>query len=537
MAQRYDAVIIGAGHNGLVCAAYLARAGLSVLVLERRHLVGGAAITEEIHPGFKYSVCSYVVSLLRPSIISDLDLPRHGFELLPLDGTLSPLPDGDYLMRWHDAGETRLELMRHSKTDAEAYERFSQKMYHLAMAVRPLLGEPPPSLTSLAPRNLRRLWRLRGALAEHEPHLYDLARMMTMSSADYVEESFETPALKGALAASGIIGTFLGPRSPGTAYVMLHHYMGEIDGQFRAWGLPRGGMGAVSDAIAAAARGFGAQIRTEAEVAQVLVTNGRSAGVVLADGEEIAAGVVISNADPKRTFESLVAAEHLDADFRTAIGRYNIRGSSAKVNLALDALPRFTCLESLARQGVDVRPYLAGAISISPDVDYLERAYDDAKYGQYSRAPYMDIVVSSLLDPSMAPPGKHMMTVFVQYAPYRLRDSSWNDERERFGDTVIDTLSDYAPNIRDIILHRQVVTPWDLEQRIGLTQGNIFHGELGLEQLFSLRPVPGPGAYRTPIDRLYLCGSGTHPGGGVMGACGQLAARTVLGDVRKWGHS
>jgi phytoene dehydrogenase-like protein len=318
---------------------------------------------------------------------------------------------------------------------------------------------------------------------------------------------------------------------------MLHHYMGEIDGQFRAWGLPRGGMGAVSDAIAAAARGFGAQIRTEAEVAQVLVTEGRSAGVVLADGEEIAAGVVISNADPKRTFESLVAAEHLDADFRAAIARYNIRGSSAKLNLALDALPRFTCLEPLARQGVDVRPYLAGAISISPDVDYLERAYDDAKYGQYSRAPYMDIVVSSLLDPSMAPPGKHMMTVFVQYAPYRLRDASWDDERERFGDTVIDTLSDYVPNIRDIMLHRQVVTPWDLEQRIGLTQGNIFHGELGLEQLFSLRPVPGPGAYRTPIDRLYLCGSGTHPGGGVMGACGQLAARTVLGDARKWGHS
>jgi phytoene dehydrogenase-like protein len=329
----------------------------------------------------------------------------------------------------------------------------------------------------------------------------------------------------------------LGPRSPGSAYVMLHHYMGEIDGQFRAWGLPRGGMGAVSDAIAAAARGFGAQIRTEAEVAQVLVTGGRSAGVVLADGEEITAGVVISNADPKRTFESLVAAEHLDADFRAAIARYNIRGSSAKVNLALDALPRFTCLEPLARQGVDVRPYLAGAISISPDVDYLERAYDDAKYGQYSRAPYMDIVVSSLLDPSMAPPGKHMMTIFVQYAPYRLRDTSWDDERERFGDTVIDTLSDYAPNIRDIILHRQVVTPWDLEQRIGLTQGNIFHGELGLEQLFSLRPVPGLGAYRTPIDRLYLCGSGTHPGGGVMGACGQLAARTVLGDERKWGHS
>ena len=537
MAQRYDAVIIGAGHNGLVCAAYLARAGLSVLTLERRHLVGGAAITEEIHPGFRYSVCSYVVSLLRPSIISDLDLPGHGLELLSLDGTLSPLPDGDYLMRWHDAGETRRELMRHSKTDAEAYERFGQKMYHLAMAVRPLLGEPPPSLTSLAPRNLRRLWRLRGALARHEPHLYDLARMMTMSSADYVEEWFETPALQGALAASGIIGTLLGPRSPGSAYVMLHHYMGEIDGQFRAWALPRGGMGAVSEAIAAAARGFGAQIRTEAEVAQVLIRDGHSAGVVLAGGEEIEAGVVISNADPRRTFETLVAPEHLDADFRASIARYNIRGSSAKLNLALDALPSFTCLEPLARQGVDVRPYLAGAISISPDIDYLERAYDDAKYGQYSREPYMDIVLSSLLDPSMAPPGKHMMTVFVQYAPYKLDGASWEDEREAFGDTVIDTLAEYAPNIKDIILHRQVVTPWDLERTFGLTQGNIFHGELGLQQLFSLRPVPGLDGYSTPVERLYLCGSGTHPGGGVMGASGELAARRVLRDRRKWGHS
>ncbi|MGH8496134.1 MAG: phytoene desaturase family protein [Gammaproteobacteria bacterium] len=533
MAKRYDAILIGAGHNGLICAAYLARAGLSALVLERRHLVGGAAVTEEIYPGFKYSVCSYVVSLLRPSIISDLDLPKHGFELLPLDGTLSPLPEGDYLMRWHDAAETRLELMRHSHTDAEAYERFSRRMYHLAMAIRPLLGIAPPSLTSLAPRNLHRLWQLRGTLARHEPHLYDLARIMTMSSADYVEEWFETPALQGALAASGIIGTFLGPRSPGSAYVMLHHYMGEIDGQFRAWGLPRGGMGAVSEAIAAAARGFGAEIRTEAEIVEVLIRNGRACGVVLANGDEIEAEAVVSNADPKRTFEKLVASGHLDAEFRAQIARYNIRGSSAKVNLALDALPRFACLEPLEQQGVDVHQYLAGAISISPDIDYLERAYDDAKYGRYSRRPYMDIVLSSLLDPSMAPPGKHMMTIFVQYAPYELKDSTWEEQREAFGDTVVDTLAEYAPNLKDIILHRQVVTPWDLEQNIGLTGGNIFHGELGLQQLFSLRPVAGLDGYRTPIDKLYLCGSGTHPGGGVMGASGQLAARRVIDDFGK----
>ncbi|CAN5150433.1 NAD(P)/FAD-dependent oxidoreductase [soil metagenome] len=533
MAKRYDAVIIGAGHNGLVCAAYLARAGLSVLALERRHLVGGAAVTEEVHPGFRYSVCSYVVSLLRPSIISDLDLPKHGFELLPLNGTLSPLPDGEYLMRWHDAAETRLELMRHSRTDAEAYERFSRHMYRLAMMIRPLLAVAPPSLTSFSPRNLRRLWQLQKMLAAHEPYLYDLARIMTMSSAEYVEEWFETPALQGALAASGIIGTFLGPRSPGSAYVMLHHYMGEIDGQFRAWGLPRGGMGAVSEAIAAAASRHGAEIRTDADVAEVLIREDRATGVVLSNGEQIAADVVVSNADPKRTFEGLVPARYLDDEFRESIGRYNIRGSSAKVNLALDALPRFTCLEPLEEQGIDVRPYLAGAVSISPDIDYLERAFDDAKYGRYSQKPYMDIVISSLLDPSMAPPGKHMMTVFVQYAPYALAGSTWEDEREVFGDTVIDTLAEYAPNLKDIILHRQVVTPLDLEQRIGLTQGNIFHGELGLQQLFSLRPVAGIDGYRTPIERLYLCGSGTHPGGGVMGASGQLAAQRVLQDLRK----
>lgn len=528
---RYDAIIIGAGHNGLVCAAYLARAGRSVLVLERRHLVGGAAVTEELYRGFKYTVCSYVVSLMRPRIISELDLPRYGFELLPLDGTLTPLPSGDHLMRWHDAGDTRLELMRHSPRDAEAYEQFGTLMHHLAMAVRPLLTTVPPSPTSLTPGNLMALGRVGRGFAEHGDHLYDLAKLMTMSAADFVERWFETPALRGTLAASGIIGTFLGPRSPGSAYVMLHHYMGEIDGQFRAWGFPRGGMSGVSDAIAAAARHAGAEIRTEAPIARIVVRNGRASGVVLENGEEWQADVVISSVDPKRTFEQLVEAEHLEPGFLRQISRFKIRGSSGKVNLALDGLPTFTCLEECGIRGREAARYLGGAISISPDIAYLERAYDDAKYGRFSRRPYMDIIVPSLLDPQMAPPGKHVLSIFVQYAPYELADGTWDEQRDAFGDAVIDTLAEYAPNLKELILHRQVVTPLDMERDIGLTQGNIFHGELSLEQLFFLRPVPGCADGTTPVKGLYLCGSGIHPGGGVMGAPGQLAAQRVLAEM------
>jgi phytoene dehydrogenase-like protein len=530
MTKTWDAVILGGGHNGLVCAAYLAGAGLDVLLLERRERVGGAAVTEEVYPGFHFSVCSYVVSLLRPTIISDLDLPRHGFELLPLDGTLTPLPDGDYLMRWHDAADTRLELERHSRADAERYERFSLHMYRLALAVRELLAIEPPRDLSPGRENLRAMLALGRALRPHRDRIGELAKLMTMSSADFLERWFTTPALLGTLSASGIIGTFLGPRSPGSAYVMLHHYMGEIDGQLRAWGLPRGGMGSVSESIAGAARARGAQIRTSASVREILVEKGGAIGVVLDDGEEVRARVVVSGVDPKRTFETLVGARHLDDDFRQSIARYRIRGSSGKVNLALDGLPDLRCLEPVRRRGDRVEPYLSGAISISPDVDYLERAYDDAKYGQFSRRPYLDIVIPTLVDRSLAPPGKHVMSIFVQYAPFELAAGSWDDQREAFGDAVIATLAEHAPNLPDLILHRQVVTPLDLEREFGLTQGNIFHGELSLEQLFLERPVPGWGGYRTPIRALYLCGSGTHPGGGVMGAPGQLAARRILAD-------
>jgi phytoene dehydrogenase-like protein len=523
MATPYDAIVIGGGHNGLVAAAYLARAGKRVVVLERRERVGGAAMSEQIFPGFTFSVFSYVVSLLRPEIIRDLDLPRHGLHVLPLESTLTPLPNGDYLAQWNDHDQNRRELARHSSRDAEAYDEFGRLMHLMARAVQPILGMAPPDPASLAPSDLAGLWRLgkyfRGLGPER---FHTLHKLVTMSAADYLDEWFETPALKGTKSASGIIGTMLGPRSPGTAYVLLHHYMGELDGVFRAWGFAKGGNGSVSAAIASAALAAGAEIRTEAPVAQVIVRNGRAEGVALASGEEIRAGTVISNADPRRTFLELVGEKHLPADFVDGIRRFRFRGASAKVNLALGELPDFTCLPG---RGAHHR----GAISISPSVDYLERAYDEAKYGEFSRRPYMDIVIPSMIDPGMAPPGKHVMSIFAQYAPHDLK-GGWTDaRREAFGDAVVDTLAEYAPNLKRAILHRQVVTPADIERIVGISEGNIFHGELSLQQMFFLRPVPEWAKYRTPIGGLWQCGSGTHPGGGVMGAPGRLAALAILG--------
>jgi phytoene dehydrogenase-like protein len=524
MTEQYDAIIIGGGHNGLVSAAYLSRAGLRVLVLERRHVLGGAAVTEEIYPGYQYSVCSYVVSLLRPEIIRDLDLPQHGLEILPLESTFTPLPDGDYLVRWADHDATRRELYRHSPRDAEAYDEFGQLMYHMAYAVKPILSMVPPDPTSFHPRDLQALARLGQHFRDLDAeHFYSLFKLMTMSSADFLDEWFECEPLKATMSASGIIGTFLGPRSPGTAYVLLHHYMGEIDGAFRAWGFARGGTGTISEAIAGAARRFGTDLRTEAPVAQIIIQGGRAVGVALENGEEVFARVVVSGLDPKRTFLGLVETGHLPSEFLEGIQRFRIQGSSGKVNLALSELPDFTCLPGDG-------PHLRGAISISPSVEYLEHAYDDAKYGNFSQRPYMDIVIPSLIDPSMSPPGRHVMSIFVQYAPYEL-DGGWNDtRREAFGDTVIDTLAEYAPNIKDAVLHRQVLTPWDMEQNFGLTGGNIFHGELSLHQLFFLRPVPEWANYRSPVNNLYQCGSGTHPGGGISGASGRLAALEILKD-------
>jgi phytoene dehydrogenase-like protein len=525
--NKYDVIVIGGGHNGLTHAAYLARAGKKVLVLERRHVLGGAAVTEEVFPGFKFSVCSYVVSLLRPEIIRDLDLPRHGLEILPLDGTFTPMPSGDYLWRVNDHGKTRREIARHSRLDAEAYEEFGKAMQAMCRFVKPILGMVPPDPSTLNPRELMKLLfigkRFQGLASEDK---YNQVQLMTMSAVDFLDQWFETDVLKATMSASGIIGTFLGVRSPGTAYVLLHHYMGEIDGAFRSWGFARGGTGAISNAIADSARELGAEIRTEAPIAKIIVKNNRAQGVALANGEEIYADVVSSSVDPRNTFIRFIEEGQLPDEFLEDVRRYKFRGSSGKVNIALDALPNFKCLPG---EGAHLR----GAISISPSVEYMERAYDDAKYGNFSRRPYIDMVIPSLTDPSVAPPGKHVMSCFVQYAPYKLRPGlDWDSQRDAFGNTVIDTISEYAPNIKDIILNKQVLTPLDLEREFGLSEGNIFQGELSLEQLFFLRPVPGYAQFRTPIRNLYMCGSATHPGGGIMGAPGRLAALEILKDAK-----
>ena len=527
MPQHYDAIVIGGGHNGLVNAAYLAKAGKKVLVLERRHVLGGAAVTEEIVPGFLFSVCSYVVSLLRPEIIRELDLPRHGLEILPLDGTFTPMPNSDYLWRMNDHARTQREIRRHSRVDAEAYDEFSKMMTPMCRFVKPILSMIPPDPTTLNPKDLHRLYFLGQRFRElSSDERYTLIQLMTMSAADFLDQWFETDVLKATMSASGVIGTFLGIRSPGTAYVLLHHYMGEIDGAFRSWGFSRGGTGAISNAIAAAAREAGAEIRTQAPVDEILVKNGRATGVVLKSGEEISAKVVSSSVDPHLTFEKFLEPSELPADFLESVRRYKFRGSSGKVNLALDALPDF---KSMPGQGAHLR----GAISISPSIEYMERAYDDAKYGRYSRKPYIDIVIPSLTDPSVAPPGKHILSCFVQYAPYKLAQGTWDDQKEAFGSTVVNTIAEHAPNIKKIIIGRQVLTPLDLEREFGLTQGNIFQGELSLEQLFFLRPVPGWAYYRTPVDNLYMCGSATHPGGGIMGAPGRIASQVILKDWSK----
>jgi phytoene dehydrogenase-like protein len=524
--MKYDAIVIGGGHNGLTAAAYLGRAGRRVLVLERRHLVGGAAVTEEVFPGFRFSVASYVVSLLRPEIIRELELPRHGLEILPLDGTFAPMPDGNYLWRVNDHAKTRREIARHSKLDAEAYDEYGKAMVEMARFVKPVLDMTPPDPLSLNPRDLGKLLFLANRFrALPTGGQRNQLQLMTMSASDFLDQWFETDVLKATMSASGIIGTFLGVRSPGTAYVLLHHYMGEIDGAFRSWGFSRGGTGAISNAIAAAAREAGVEIRTEAPVVRIRTKAGAAQGVTLASGDERDADLVLSSVDPKLTFLKLVGPDDLPGDFVDEVSRYKCRGSSGKVNLALDALPDFTCLPGPGA-------HLRGAISVSPSVDYMERAYDQAKYGEFSTRPYVDMVIPTLTDPSVAPPGKHILSCFVQYAPYALARGTWDEQREAFGDTVVDTIAEYAPNIRNVIRHRQVLTPLDLERDFGLSEGNIFQGELTLDQLFFLRPTPGWAQYTTPIRNLWMCGSAAHPGGGVMGAPGRNAARRILGQTK-----
>ena len=532
MSNNYDAIVIGGGHNGLVAAAYLARAGKKVVVLERRHIVGGAAVTEEIFPGYKFTEFSYVVSLLRPEIIRDLELPKHGLKILPLPSTFTPTDGGsrgDYLAAWDDHDLTRQELYRHSPKDAEAYDEYARVMARAAKAIKPIINLIPPDPSSLSLRDLLGLLKVgQYAAGLSEKELYTIAKLVTESSADLLEEWFETDALKGTKAASGIIGTFLGPRSPGTAYVLLHHYMGEIDGAFRAWGFAKNGSGGVSGSILNAAKALGVEIRLNAGVKQVKVKSGRAVGVVIENGDELDSKVVMSAADPKRTFLQFVDQKYFPDDFVTSIQNFRTRGSSGKVNIALSELPNFTALP-FEGKGADSVLH-RGAVSISPSIDYIERAYDDAKYGQISKRPYLDMIFPSMIDPDMAPPGQHVMSCFVQYAPYDL-EGGWNDaKRAELGEAVISTIERHAPDIRKCIVGMQVISPKDIEAIAGITGGNIFHGELLLHQIFFLRPTPQWADFRTPLKGYYFGASGAHPGGGVMGAAGMLAAKEILKD-------
>ena len=526
MAGQFDIIIAGAGHNGLTAACYLAKAGLKVLVVERNGHVGGAAVSTELEPGWIYSSCSYVCSLLRPEIVRDLDLPRFGLQVVPYENGATFTPDGGYFAYYSEPQALRREMARFSGRDADTYERYHHAVMRQCRFIRPLLMRTPPDPTSLHPRDLGELLFLGRRFHDlGAREMGETLRFWSMSIGEFLDEHFETPIIKAHLAGSGIIGTGLGVYSPGTAYVLLHHYMGDVDGSIGAWGFARGGMGSVTRAMAAALQAAGGEIRTGSGVASFRVEGGRATGVVLDNGDEIRAKAVVSGMDVKRTFLNHVDAHALPDEFLTAVRRYKIRGSSAKLNIALDGMPRFPAAPEDA-------PFLSGDLHASSTLAELERAYDDWKAGRWSAEPYFDMLIPSRIDPTLAPAGKHMMTVFVQYAPYHLSDGrSWDaTTRAELGETVIRKIETVSPGFRDLIVHKEIRTPLDIENEVGLTEGNIFQGELTFDQLLFNRPVPGYANYRSPIRGLYMCGSSTHPGGGVMGAPGANAAREILRD-------
>jgi len=525
--MTYDAVIVGAGHNGLVTACYLARAGMRVCVVEKNDWIGGAAVSRELHPGVTYSNCSYVASLFRPEIMRDLELPKYGLQILPYEGGAVFQQDGGYLAMFRDHDANRREFARHSPRDAEAYDRYSRNIMRHCRFIRPMLMRTPPDPTSFRARDLGELaWLARKAGQMSERQLAETIRFWTMSIADYLDSYFESPVIKAYMAVSAIIGTALGPMSPGSAYVLLHHYMGDVDGNIGAWGYARGGMGAITQALAASLRDAGGEIRQGSGVARISVEGGRTTGVELDNGDRVAARRVVSNMDVKRTFLRHVDESALPGDFVRRVKAFKIRGSSGKVNIALDGAPVFPALPEGA-------PMLKGDLHFSDTVERLERAYDDWKDGRFSRDPFLDMMIPTLIDPTMAVPGKHFMSCFVQYAPPRIGGRDWTDaDRDAFGATVVDQIAAYSPGFRDRIEHMEIRTPRELEAEVGLTEGNIFQGELTFDQLLFNRPVPGYAQYRSPIRDLWMCGSSTHPGGGVMGAPGRNAAAEILREAR-----
>jgi phytoene dehydrogenase-like protein len=526
--EPFDVIIIGAGHNGLVTAAYLARAGRRVLVLEARELVGGCAVTEEIWPGYRVSTASYLSSLMQEKVVRELELTRHGYVVDAKDPAFfSPFPDGSHLFMWQDRAKTLAEIAKFSTRDAEAYPKYEAHLERLAIVVESLLLTTPPHFPPRGPGDFVEYLTLTGKLRGlSTSETVGLVKIFTQSAADFLDQWFESEELKVTLATDGVIGANGGPRSPGTAYILLHHCMGGVNGHRGLWGFVRGGMGAVSNAIADSARNHGATIRTSAPVQKITVRDKHAHSVVLESGEEIQARVIASNLDPRRTFLKLMDAADLDPEFLDSIRAFRCEGTSLKMNLALSGLPDFRALPNeSASQGA---PQHRATMHICPSVEYIERAWDDAKYGAPSRSPLIEMTIPTMYDPSLAPPGRHIMGIFLQYAPYTLKNTTWDDLREPYTQRVLDVIEEYCPNIRSIIVECQTLTPLDLERRFGLTGGNIFHGEMSLDQMFVLRPVAGWARYRTPVKGLYLCGSGAHPGGGVMGAPGHNAAREIL---------
>ena len=519
----YDAIIVGAGHNGLVTAAYLAKAGKKVLVLERRSTVGGIVATEELFSGFKYSTCAHLAGSFAKEIVADLDLRKHGFEILALDPLLfAPSRERDSLLISREPAKAAMDIERHSKVDASRYQSFCALAKNLSVFLRTLYDMPLPDKAnpgSFHPAELLKMgWKFH-RLGEKE--MYEFLRILPMSTADLMNEWFENDLLKAALAGSGMLASFVGPRQQGTAFHMLHHQLGESNGALRVTGFVRGGIGNLTQALARAAQQRGAEIRTDAEVANIITQNRAATGVVLPNGDEISAASVISSADVKRTFLKLLEPTYLDPHFLLQVQNIRARGTVAKINLALDALPKF-------KNSTDQTAALGGIIHIGPTLDYLEHAADDAKYGRFSKQPFLEITIPSIADPSLAPAGKHVMSVWMQSAPYRMRESNWHEQRDALGDAVVNVIEDYAPGFKSSILHRQVLTPLDLEETYSLTGGHLYHAEMALDQIFFMRPVPGWARYHTPIENLFLCGSGTHPGGGITGLPGYYAAKTIL---------
>lgn len=524
----YDVIVIGAGHNGLTTAAYLQKAGYHTLVLERRHMVGGACVTEEVIPGYKMSTTSYVCSLMRPEVIRDLELKKFGYEVLERDpSSFSPFPDNRYLMFWKDQKKTCEEIAKFSKKDAEKFPEFERRVEELAAFVQPLLTMVPPDPSSYRPTNvigsLKLLWKMKGLGGDMYEHL----RVFSMSVADYLDQWFESEAVKTRMATDGVIGAWAGPYSPGTAYVLFHHVMGETDGQAGVWGYIKGGMGTITQALAKSFESRGGSILTNAEVDQIVVKGGRATGVALKDGREFKAKRVVSGADPHRTFLGMVGEEHLPPEFLDGVRGIRMRSGVTKINVALGELPNFT-----ACPGTE-GPQHRGTIHLAPSLDYMERAFDDAKHGRPSEKPVIEMTIPSTVDSTIAPDGRHVMSMFVQYTPYERRDGKeWNEEtKNAFAETVFKEVDTYAPNFSKSIEGFQVLTPVDLEREYGLTGGNIFHGEMSLDQMFFMRPLPKYQDFSTPIKDLFMCGAGCHPGGGIMAAPGYISAKIISRDL------